>query len=251
MQSRLTKILPLFCVTVALLLAITACGSNNGGSGTQAPTNTQPQTSQPQQEQTTPNDVASESQTENRNSNDTSVGDTITFGEYDWRILDIQNGNALIISDRVLFNSYFHTSRENLSWEESFLRQHLNDDFYNSFSESDRNRIVETLLTNRLDTLNEDDEKQYDNETLDKIFLLSDDEVNEFMSGHNDVRRVWHIETGSLENWWLRTVTATMLDGRQQVLRVNGNGSTVTSNVNGPGNQGDGVGVRPAMWIRL
>jgi len=234
MQSKTKKLLTMFFVVGVLLLAMTACGGGQTDTSSIQPTPTQ----QPNEPQT---------QTENSNS-DTIIGDVIEFAGFEWRILDVQDGNTFIISENIFINSFFNATNENLSWEESHVRQYLNDEFYNSLSESDRNRIVETLLTNRLHTF-EEDERQYDSETLDRIFLLSSDEVNEFMSGHNSVRRVWHIETGSLENWWLRTVTPTMLDGRQQVLRVNGNGSTVTSNVNGPGS--DNVGVRPAMWIRL
>lgn len=72
-------------------------------------------------------------------------GDIVIFGSYEqdnspangnepieWLILDIQDGNALLVSRYVLDCQLYHTSLEDITWERSTLRTWLNGEFLNS-----------------------------------------------------------------------------------------------------------------------
>ncbi|MCL2628996.1 MAG: DUF6273 domain-containing protein [Oscillospiraceae bacterium] len=102
------------------------------------------------------------------------VGDIIQFGSYDWLVLDIQDDKALIISEKVIDSRAYHHSAYPIEWEYCELRSYLNNDFLYSFNESDRERIIETRIENK-------DNQWYGtyagNDTVDRIFLLSLEEV--------------------------------------------------------------------------
>ena len=74
------------------------------------------------------------------------VGDVIQFGGYDWRVLDIQDGKALIISKDILSTRAYHSVNTEITWEDSDIRQYLNGEFYNGFSAEEKGWIVETSL---------------------------------------------------------------------------------------------------------
>jgi hypothetical protein len=104
------------------------------------------------------------------------IGSVVQFGGNEWRVIDVDSdGNLLILSELIISERYFHnTWRGSTTWERSDIRQYLNTSFYNSFSMQERGRILETSLSN-------DDNPWFSinggNDTLDKIFLLSLDEV--------------------------------------------------------------------------
>jgi serine/threonine protein kinase/alpha-tubulin suppressor-like RCC1 family protein len=209
------------------------------------------------------------------------VGDTIEFGGYDWRVLDIQDGKALILSELVLERRAYHETyeREDITWENSDIRHYLNGDFLRSFSESDRARIAETRVVNNDNPWTSAhwgllDNTPGGNDTTDKIFLLSIDEVVCFFgdSGmlaqgvdenardfdlkspaqgiywwgfsdqYNDARIAHNPHSGA-SWWWLRSsggysyFAATVdIDG---ILSVHGSQVYVAD------------GVRPALWLNL
>ena len=35
-------------------------------------------------------------------------GDTLCFGKHDWRVLDIHNGNALLLSEKIIEKRKYH-----------------------------------------------------------------------------------------------------------------------------------------------
>jgi len=254
------KFLTLAFMMVILLFVFAACGNSGNDTPTTGNTNQSSQNNQPQNQQGQ-NEVnnTNESQVQAGNNNSgTNVGDIIEFAGFEWRVLNIQNGNAFIMSERVLFNMSYNEPSENLSWEDSMVRQYLNNDFYNSLPETDRNRIVETILINRLELpfdreyeinsagLSYDPEEDlYDADTTDKIFLLSQEEMDELMVAPNDdFRRAWHIDTNSSTNWWLRTVFYNY-HNRESVRRVTASGTSLSRAYQ------SNVGVRPVMWISL
>jgi hypothetical protein len=89
------------------------------------------------------------------------AGDIVGFGGIEWRVLEVGGGKALLLSEYILELRPYHgelrddlTGEENLAalsttWAECDLRAYLNGEFYNSFSESDRARIAETLNENK------------------------------------------------------------------------------------------------------
>ena len=111
-----------------------------------------------------------------------SVGDIIQFGPYDWRVLDVQGNQALIITDRVIDQRMYHHTIEAVTWETSEIRQWLNNDFFSSFSPEDRARIAETHVINNDNPWDFSEFHGWvntpgGNNTVDRIFLLSIDEV--------------------------------------------------------------------------
>ena len=97
------------------------------------------------------------------------IGSIIPFGGYDWRVLDVQNNKALILSEKIIEERAY--KRKDITWETCKLRRYLNGAFYNKFSSQDRARIAETRITTNNPWYKEG------NATNDKIFLLSIQEL--------------------------------------------------------------------------
>ena len=77
------------------------------------------------------------------------IGDVIPFGEHYWRVLDVQNRRALIITEEVIMLRTYQrirTGYKGAYWEESDLRRFLNSMFLLGFTPTERARIVETKI---------------------------------------------------------------------------------------------------------
>ena len=190
----------------------------------------------------------------------TKVGDTVSFGEYQWRVLDIQNGKALILSDTVIVGKAYHEEQKDITWEGCTLRQYLNDEFYDSFSAEEKARIAETTVSNN-------NNPWYGtnggNATKDRIFILSVEEVVQYFGDSGQLRnrpsnnvpfindqynseRIVKDANGTALFWWLRSpgyfsilAALVYLDGRLVVYGLIVN----CSNTEG--------GARPALWLNL
>ncbi|MCL2378739.1 MAG: DUF6273 domain-containing protein [Defluviitaleaceae bacterium] len=206
--------------------------------------------------------------TNNAPDSDVNPGDIIRFGRYDWRVLEVSNmpgrgmgKRALILKETMLaerrfndkstFGGLFNTA----SWDECSLRRYLNEDFYNSFSNKDQSRILETHVVTSdnphrsfLRTFNPGAGKG-GKDTIDKIFLLSIDEIMKHLelSKRTQGEEMDLDDVDDLDNldyWWLRTTGTT----RGAVTFVYKHDTQIS--VTGmPADHG--IGVRPAMWIRL
>ena len=102
------------------------------------------------------------------------VWETIRFGEYDWRVLDVQDGRALLLSDKAIIeNKPYHPEWGEMRWENCALRTWLNGEFYESFGGA-KSRIAETQVETP-------DNPWFGSKggdpTSDRIFLLSIEEV--------------------------------------------------------------------------
>ena len=101
-------------------------------------------------------------------------GGKIRFGKYDGYVLDKQQDKMLILTEKVIMQRAYHHEECEITWESSDMRKFLNGEFDNSFSENDRARILETEVITG-------DNPWYGtrggNPTIDKIFLLSIEEV--------------------------------------------------------------------------
>lgn len=119
------------------------------------------------------------------------IGDTVQFGRYflknekdvqpiEWIVLDDNNDELLMLSkycldvvhyfDQADLRDFAHA----VVWENSHLRNWLNDEFYNhAFTEKEKQRIMETLIVT--------------DETLDpalrrnKLFILSESQIDKFL----------------------------------------------------------------------
>lgn len=184
--------------------------------------------------------------------------DGISFGNHRWRVLDIQDDRALIITDDIIGLRWYHDEFVDVTWADSALRKYLHHEFHNTFSPREKARIM--AVTN----------ENHDNpwfgtrggeKTVDSVFLLSLDEVCTYF-GDSRVKlqckgpRKWLIDDENNEmrqakyrndfHWWRlrspgyygRTAASVSVDGH---VYVRGNGVH--------GRPRDGGGLRPALWL--
>ena len=116
------------------------------------------------------------------------VGDTITFGSYEqdgimtngkedieWIVLSKNKSQMLVVSKYALELLSYNTEYTDVTWENCTLRRWLNNSFYKTaFTKAERSLIKKTKLRNA-------DNPQYEtkggNDTKDKVFLLSLDDI--------------------------------------------------------------------------
>lgn len=70
------------------------------------------------------------------------IGDKIVFDKYEWRVLDIQNNTALIITEYIIEQRAYHDAYIDITWADCSLRKYLNDEFYDKFTAADKSRII-------------------------------------------------------------------------------------------------------------
>ncbi|MDR2599984.1 MAG: DUF6273 domain-containing protein [Oscillospiraceae bacterium] len=164
--------------------------------------------------------------------------DTIEFGGYDWLVLERSGTTVLILSIDVIERRPYHTNGGDITWEFSSIRNYLNNEFLNSFSLVEQNRILETNVINND---NPENGTPGGNDTVDKIFLLSIDEALTFFEDNST--RVALNSNGEASWWWLRS-PGVISDYAARVDYVGGvsiyNLDVIID-----------TGVRPAMWINL
>jgi len=192
-------------------------------------------------------------------------GDTFALGTHDgkplqWRVLDVRDGRALLLSEVILERKQYHDKLEPVAWDTCSLRQYLNGEFYKSFSEADRARIALTRNENPDNTWGRTQGEPFGtpggNPTDDHIFLPSVADVLSYFPGlkpHKDsYGDEWWYEAdeqlmaklnGNGFWWWLRS------PGAFQYLaaRVLTDGYVY---LHGRYVSREG-GVRPALWVKL
>ena len=194
---------------------------------------------------------------ENPSSQSTGVGDIIQFGGHDWRVLEVQDNKALIISDKILELLPYNVAYTDVTWETCKLRQYLNNDFYNSFYSADRSRVVEATIIN-------DDNQWFGTrggkDTTDRVFLLSLEELVKYFGDSGqlanypgkiqylhdkyNISRIAYNAAGVAWRWWLRSPGY----GKHNPTYVFDDGRV---NVYGYPATDDKCGVRPALWLKL
>lgn len=167
-----------------------------------------------------------------KDSNGNVTYDCVWFGSYPqsdatgvkkdpikWRVLEVNGNDAFLVADCNLDVQRYNNTDTNVTWETCTMRKWLNSDFMNrAFTGSEQSAIKTTTIVNA-------DNPYYGteggNNTQDKVFLLSLDEVmNEkygFSSDYSDydnarkrkntayVAKGGTIGSGSTDYWWLRS----------------------------------------------
>lgn len=199
-----------------------------------------------------------------------ALGASVDFGGYPWRVLDVSDGAALLITEHIIDQRPYHDAYRPVTWAGCALRSHLNGAFLDGFGAADRARIVPATLPNP-------DNEWYGTEggeaTRDSVFLLSCEEAACRYFGDSSAKlrhpgknqRYWFerkdenngkriarvAATGRNGWWWLRS------PGRVGVkaVYIHGDGNIgIQGNNILKGNLSDGQctgGVRPALWLRL
>jgi hypothetical protein len=175
------------------------------------------------------------------------LGGHIWFGGMLWRVLDIQDGKALILSEYSVRGVSHNVRVPNATWESSQVRRQLNNDFIEqNFTDEEKGRIAETIVVTS-------DNMHYGTsgggDTTDRVFLLSIEEVIQYLSDPHD--RMLHFarrREGNMEHrasqWWLRSTGAYTVHGAFVGTRgeVNTAGLGVNSST---------ISIRPALWLIL
>ena len=202
------------------------------------------------------------------------VGDNILLDRCEFRVLDIQNNSALIITEDIVEQRAYHNNFCDITWAECDLRKYLNGDFYRKFSADAKSKIIQVTNKNP-------DNPWYGGvnggeDTQDNIFLLSLQEICKYFGDSTSIlqnqgnRQYWKGNDKNNINrkatfmsciwwWWLRS------PGRvnRQAAYVHGFGSVgINGNVvafsktskNGGSlhplnNLNINGGVRPALWL--
>lgn len=198
------------------------------------------------------------------------IGSSVSFGGYNWCVLDIQNNAALIITEEIIEQRPYHDAYKDITWADCTLRKYLNGEFYDKFNEADRSRIIPVINKNL-------DNQWYGSkggaDTRDSVFLLSLEEVCTYFGDsrsklHNPGKnqRYWFERKDENNSkrlarllgkewawwWWLRSpgrvnVKAVYIFGTDGNIGIQGNNIL-------KGNLSDGKctgGVRPALWLKL
>lgn len=199
-----------------------------------------------------------------------NIGSVIQFGGYSWRVLDIKNDTALIITEEIIEQRAYHDAYTDITWADSSLRIYLNGEFVDKFNANDQARIIPVLNQN-------DDNPWYGTQggadSRDSIFLLSLDEVCRYFGDstsklydrgknqrywferkdENNSKRLAKLQgTEGCWWWWLRSpgrvnLKAAYIWGTDGTIGIQGNNIL-------KGNISDGKctgGVRPALWLKL
>ena len=105
------------------------------------------------------------------------------LGGIKWKVLDVQDGKALLLTEDILEIRAYHSTEMPITWEKCDLRRYLNNDFFNGFADHEKKLIVETKLQNKkniwYDTLGGSD-------TNDKVFMLSMEEADKYFGNSQD-----------------------------------------------------------------
>lgn len=121
------------------------------------------------------------------------LGDIVTFANLNWRVLEKQDDQALLIKDESISDIAFQTEDGTADWENSFARKWLNSNFLDeNFCDTEIAALKDTNVT-------AEDNPVYGtdggNDTIDKVYLLSSSEA----SRYHDILH------GTKTCWWLRT----------------------------------------------
>lgn len=60
-----------------------------------------------------------------------SVGDVVTFGSYNWYIIDKSDNGVTLLMQNTLMNKAYNDSFTDVTWQNCSLRTYLNETFYN------------------------------------------------------------------------------------------------------------------------
>ncbi len=206
-----------------------------------------------------------------------TVGNIVTFGRYEqdnnlengqesveWIVLDVQDGKALLLSKYVLDVKPYNAKRADVTWETCSLRSWLNGDFLNAaFTEKEKSSILLTEVDNSRAQGYSEWYADGENDTQDKVFLLSFAQANRYLGVTWDDSSMkaraeptaWAIQNGAKVTgyyktaeggetvfWWLRSPGGNLSDA----ALVDCDGSPDCIHVHlfrG--------GVRPAFWLNL
>ena len=127
--------------------------------------------------------------------NSVAIGDKLFFGPYMWRVLDVSDGKALLITDDVIGVKQKHDSNKGpagYGCSESCcdVNKYLNGEFLEGFSEAERALIVNSDVHTKRDSVHYFEEyspaSAFSWKTRAEIFLLDDEEAGRYFKDNKD-----------------------------------------------------------------
>jgi hypothetical protein len=164
--------------------------------------------------------------------------------------VNLAERKALVITKYIIDRVKFNEESKPTNWENSSIRRWLNNKFYNSLPSVFREKILTTKVRNDPNSQHGTDSG---NDTVDRIFLLSEDEVRKYYKTDNDTRcqvtlhaknNGAYCDPAYFGYWWLRT--SGQYPQKATYVFYTGGVSTMGYDVDGTI-----FGVRPAMWIKI
>lgn len=178
-----------FCITASMLSGCTT-------------KKTESSTTKDNTEITTEGQITDGSEDATIQNTNINIGDYVTFGSYEqdndtsngaeaikWQVVDISNGNALLVSNYILDNLEYNESEgvygngdsESNPWAQSYVYSWLNKDFAKTaFTEDELKIIVDTT-----DYTVTDEYGAFTGEQIGSVFLLSYDEAVKYFDLNN------------------------------------------------------------------
>ena len=169
----------------------------------------------------------------------------------EWLAVDKKDGMVLLVTAQVLYGEAYNQKYTEVTWEDSYIRALLNEQFYEeAFTAKEQELIVTTQIVTK-------DNHLYGTEggkdTYDKVFLLSAEEAEKYFAD-NEARKVsptvmalrHGINTNSNERsswWWLRDKGENSL--KVAVVTVKGE-----VDLKGEDIQRNSGAIRPAIWVK-
>ena len=199
------------------------------------------------------------------------TGDKISFGSYEWRVLEVKNNTALIITEYIIEQRAYHNAYKDITWADCSLRKYLNSEFYDRFTAAEKSRIIPVLNKNP-------DNQWYGTkggtDTQDSIFLLSIEETvcryfgdsssKLYSPGKNqrywferkdknNSKRIARLEKRKEGSWWWWLRSPGRVSIKAVYIHGDGNIGIQGNNIL-KGNISDGEckgGLRPALWLKF
>lgn len=165
------------------------------------------------------------------------------MGELEWYVIKKTDDKELLLcKNAIKRQKYNNTKKENIRWEDSDIRKYLNEDFYNVvFTNAEKEKINFSNISNEASPESNDFDTGY--YTLDKIFLLSYNEIKDYIGFENRNVLSAKSKDGDMISWYLRT--AAKKAGR--VLTVSSEGKVKLTGEPALA----GKYIRPAMWVKI
>lgn len=169
---------------------------------------------------------------EQKNIENTELGEIVKFANMNWRILEKQDNKALLIKDDAISDIPFQKEDTPCTWETSYMRTWLNSTFLDeNFCESEIAALPETTIITKE---NPTYQTPGGNNTKDQVFLLSIQEVEKYHDVLHDTKTCWWLRTPGAEKGSMSFVykDRTIMD-----YGYTGNSDTFT--------------VKPVIWVNL
>ena len=174
-----------------------------------------------------------------------NVGDEVRFGNYDWIVVEKQEGKILVVSKYSVHKDWFRDHGREITWDISDAREYLNGTFLNQKLQAgdEKSLILPTLVSTPANP-------QYGTEggqdVTDMVFLLSYEEVMRYFPNAQDRMLTTEEDKTTTVTWWTRT----MGDKMSTAVCVDNYGNIIYEGLD-TGNFASNYHFRPAMWISI